>query len=133
MAEEIVVIVDDSKPNRDIVAALMKSIGVETVSYADGQEAWEGLEEQKEKQVIAIFSDIMMPRMSGTELLAKVREDEKFKDLPFVLITANPAKEFVLDAKENNVNGFLLKPISQDKVLEKMQALFPNKNFKKKL
>ena len=131
--DEYVIVVDDSKPNRQIVSVLLKSIGLGALEYEDGQHAWEALEKEKDKKIIAIFSDIMMPRMSGVELLAKVRGDENLKSLPVVLITANPAKEFVIDAKQNQVNGFIIKPISQDKVLETMQKLFPDKKLKRKL
>ena len=70
-----------------------------------------------------------MPNMDGLELLRRTRNDEKFKDLPFVLVTAVSDKDYIFEAKNLKVNGYILKPVTYKRVSAKLQELFPEKQF----
>ena len=71
----------------------------------------------------------MMPNMDGLELLKSCRGDDNFKDIPFVLITAVSDREYILEAKELHVNGYILKPVTFQRVTTKLKELFPEKKF----
>jgi two-component system, chemotaxis family, chemotaxis protein CheY len=71
----------------------------------------------------------MMPELDGMSLLKKVREDGKFKALPFVLITAVSDKDQIMEAKSMNVNGYILKPVTFHRVTAKLKELFPQRKF----
>jgi two-component system chemotaxis response regulator CheY len=73
----------------------------------------------------------MMPEMDGIELLKNVRESARWKDLPFVLVTAVSDKDYIVSAKDYGVNGYILKPVTFHRVTAKLQELFPNKVFPK--
>ncbi|OQW50725.1 MAG: hypothetical protein A4S09_11250 [Proteobacteria bacterium SG_bin7] len=129
--EEYIVVAEDSAPNRNILVHLLKRIGYKVLDFEDGQLAWEGIQKHSDKNIVALISDIMMPQMSGIELLRNVRGHEKIKDLPVVLITAVTEKEYIAQAKELKVNGYILKPVTAERIRTKFKELFPNKVFAK--
>ena len=107
-SSEYILIAEDSAPNRKILEVILKKQGYEVLACEDGQKAWETLEAEKDKNIIAIYSDIMMPNMNGVELLRKVRESENHPNLPVVLVTAVPKKEYLVEAKELGLEFFLV-------------------------
>lgn len=133
MSDEIkkcVVLAEDSPTNRTVIKHLLLKLGFKVIECETGKIAWEALENEFEKEnVVAVISDIMMPDMDGIDLLTKVRETEKYKDLPFVLVTAVMEKEQVLSAKKLGVNGYILKPVTFERISTKMRELFPDHKF----
>jgi two-component system chemotaxis response regulator CheY len=71
----------------------------------------------------------MMPNMDGLQFLRNVRNHESFAELPFVLVTAVSDKDYVFEAKNLKVNGYILKPVTYKRVADKMQSLFPERVF----
>ena len=127
--KECIVVAEDSPPNRKILVHLLEKLGYEVVSCEDGKMAWDKINSDETKNVVAILSDIMMPNMDGLELLKSCRGDDRFKDIPFVLITAVSDREYILEAKELQVNGYILKPVTFQRVTTKLKELFPEKKF----
>ena len=80
---------------------------------------------------MAVISDIMMPTMDGIQLLRNVRGKENLKTIPFVLVTALSEKEYIVQARELNVNGYILKPVTFQRVTSKLQELFPERALPK--
>lgn len=126
---ETIVIAEDSIPNQKILQHLLLKIGFEVVACNNGQVAWEKLNDSSVQNVVAVLSDMMMPELDGMGLLQKVRESENMKNLPFVLITAISDKDQIIAAKNLKVNGYILKPVTFQKVLTKLKELFPHKKF----
>lgn len=129
---ETILVVEDSAPNRTILVHLLKKLGYEVMEAENGEIAWQQLEKfPSDQSVVAILSDIMMPRMDGIELLKCVRSSSRYKTLPFVLITAVSDKEHIMQAKSLSASGYILKPVTFQRVLTKLQELFPEKHFPK--
>jgi two-component system chemotaxis response regulator CheY len=74
---------------------------------------------------------MMMPVMDGLTLLKTVRESAQGKSIPIVLITAVSDKDLILQAKNLSVNGYILKPVTSQRVESKMKELFPSRTFPK--
>jgi two-component system chemotaxis response regulator CheY len=129
--KETIVIAEDSPPNRKILAHLLGKLGFIVVACENGQAAWDELSSGRHQTVVAVISDIMMPNMDGIQLLRNVRGNETLKHLPFVLVTAVSEREYIVQAKELNVNGYILKPVTFQRVTGKLQELFPTKTFPK--
>lgn len=121
-------VVEDSLPNQNILNMTLQRMGFQVESFNNGADAWKRLEESPTGWAF-IFSDYMMPELDGLQLLSKVRGDDRFKEIPFYLITAVADKGVVLEAKNAGVSGYVVKPISYAKVLAKLQPLFPDKRF----
>ncbi|MCM2281324.1 MAG: response regulator [Bdellovibrionaceae bacterium] len=129
--EEYIVVAEDSPPNRTILTLLLRKLGFKVLECEDGDVAWSVLDEGKDKKIIGIISDLMMPNMDGLELLRRIRNDERFAQLPFVLVTAVSDKDYIFEAKNLNVHGYILKPVTFRRVSEKLQQLFPERRFPK--
>jgi len=129
--KETIVIAEDSPPNRKILGHLLEKFGYDVIACENGQEAWDKLTTNTDKNIVLVISDIMMPVMDGLNLLRQVRGHETLKELPFVLVTAISEKEYIVQAKELRVNGYILKPVTFQRVSDKLAELFPGKTFPK--
>ena len=128
---ETIVIAEDSPPNRKILEHLLLKLGYNVIACEDGSKAWEELKGQNIENLAAVISDIMMPNMDGIELLKNIRGMEAYNELPVLLVTAVSDRDYIVEAKSLNVNGYILKPVTFQRVLAKLKELFPNKHFPK--
>jgi CheY-like chemotaxis protein len=124
-----IIVAEDSLPNQKILCHLLTKLGFEAIPCNNGQEAWDKLADPIYSSVAAVLTDMMMPTMDGMTLLKNIRESEKLKNLPVVLITAVSDKDQIVAAKALKVNGYILKPVTFVKVLAKLKELFPAKKF----
>jgi two-component system chemotaxis sensor kinase CheA len=85
-----VLVVDDSVMTRTMERTILESAGYVVLVASDGQHALEVL---NESDVDVVVSDIEMPRMSGLELTAAIRQDERWVHLPVVLVTSLDSPE----------------------------------------
>lgn len=129
--KETILIAEDSPPNRKILGHLLEKLGYKVVACEDGLQGWEKLRSGECGNVVAVISDIMMPNLDGIQFLKNVRGEDKYQHLPFVLVTAVSDKDYIMQAKEMNVNGYILKPVTFQRVVDKLRELFPNKTLPK--
>lgn len=109
-------VVDDFATMRKIAIKMLAKMGLENVTEAvSGKDAWEKMQNE---DFDFILTDWNMPEMTGLELLIEIRKQDKYKDLPVVLITAEAEKENIVKAISQGANGYILKPFN----LEKLQA-----------
>jgi two-component system chemotaxis response regulator CheY len=117
-----VLIIDDLVPMRMIVRTLLRQIGFEHIEEADdGEQALQIL--QADKDFGLVLSDWIMPVMDGVDLLRKVRSDHNLKDLPFILITAEVEKKKIIEAIKAGVDIYIVKPLTEDILREKLKKL----------
>lgn len=122
-----VLVVDDFPTMRRIIKNLLKEIGYENVDEAeDGDVA---LDKLKGEGFDFVVSDWNMPNMTGLDLLKAVRAEAGIKDIPFLMVTAEAAKENIILAVEAGVNNYIVKPFTAavlkekiGKILEKLAA-----------
>lgn len=119
MAQFTVLIVDDATLIRDLVK---KSVRAKFPSWTvteanDGRKAQTLLKNQR---IDLVMCDWEMPEMNGAELLAWLREQERFKDLPFIMVTSRGDREHVLEAVQAGVSEYLIKPFNNDQLLRKV-------------
>jgi two-component system chemotaxis response regulator CheY len=104
-----VLVVDDVAGMRLLMEDMVKDIGFPNVELAnDGEEAFAKV---LAKPPILIFSDYMMPKMNGIELLKKIRETPAIAAIPFILVTAVAEKETVAQALALGLTKHLTKPV----------------------
>lgn len=122
-----ILIVDDMNTMRRIIKGMMTKIGCNNIAEADdGIPAWKLLNEAHDSgsPFQFILSDWNMPGMTGLDLLKKMRQDEKFKKIPFLMITAEGEQANVVIAVQAGVSNFIIKPFSQDTLQEKIKKIF---------
>src|SRR5262249_2575509 len=82
-----VLIVDDEEDARLMISAVATAAGLEPVEAVDGREALDIL--QTDTDFALIICDKMMPRLDGNEVLRYIRQDERLKDIPVIMSTAD--------------------------------------------
>lgn len=118
-----VLIVDDFSTMRRIVRNILRQIGLNNVVEADdGTTAWDTLNREK---IDFIVSDWNMPKMTGIELLRKVRSSEQFADIPFLMVTAEAQQENIIEAVQAKVSNYIVKPFTADTMKQKIDKIFP--------
>lgn len=118
-----ILIVDDFATMRRIVKNILSQMGFKNFIEADdGTVAWDIL--QKEQDIKLIVSDWNMPQMSGLELLKKVRSDERFANIPFLMVTAEAQKENIVEAVKHKVSNYIVKPFTPEVLNEKIEKIF---------
>lgn len=118
-----ILVVDDFSTMRRIVKNLLTELGFSNFFEAeDGALAWASVEAAGGYDFIV--SDWNMPNMTGIDFLRKVRADPRFKDTPFLLITAESKRSQILEAAEAGVNGYIVKPFTAATLNEKIQKIF---------
>ena len=128
-SRETIIVVEDSPPNRKILAHLLEKLGFHVIACEHGQQAWDQIKDGKIQNLAAVVSDIMMPTMDGLNLLKLIRENPDSAKLPVLLITAMSDKEYIVRARELNVDGYILKPVTFERVSSKLREIFPHKEF----
>lgn len=119
-----VLIVDDFSTMRRILKNILKQIGFTNISEADdGSTAWEELQKNSFDLIIC---DWNMPKMSGIELLKKVRADDTYKDIPFLMVTAEAQKQNVIEAVQAGVSNYVVKPFTAESISENLRKLYPD-------
>jgi two-component system chemotaxis response regulator CheY len=117
-----ILVVDDFGTMRRIIKNILRQIGYVNIFEADnGVSALDVLRQEK---IEFIISDWNMPEMPGIELLKAVRASEEWKDLPFLLVTAEGKKENVLEAVKYKVTNYIVKPFTPETFTEKINQIF---------
>jgi two-component system, chemotaxis family, chemotaxis protein CheY len=103
-----VLVADDDRNIVNLLCRLLRELGFGTIESADsGISAAQKLEEAGFDLIIA---DWMMEPMSGIELIERLRTDERWASLPFIMVTGKNDQQGVETAKTAGVSGYLLKP-----------------------
>ncbi len=116
-----ILIVDDFATMRKVIRNLLKQGGFENVVEAEDGVA--ALKVLKSQQVDFIISDWNMPNMSGLELLKAVRGDDELKALPFLMVTAEALKDYVVAAVKAGVSNYFVKPFTAEVLNEKIEKI----------
>jgi two-component system chemotaxis response regulator CheY len=122
-----VLVVDDIPAIRRLLTKMLQQLGVASPirQAADGLEAWELLQEHLYDVVVC---DINMPRMTGLELLKRLRGHPRHENTPFLLITGEVAEDIVAAAVENEVDGYLLKPFRLPALQRQLAAILKGRH-----
>ncbi|TFW35982.1 response regulator [Massilia horti] len=117
-----VLVVDDDVVARMVLMHLVDSSGsFEIFEAEDGEDAWRQLEDGLRPAIT--FCDLRMPRLSGMELLERVRADARLAGMPFVLVSAARERETMEEATSMGADGYIVKPFQPDQVRGHLAAL----------
>lgn len=119
-----VLIVDDDKNIRDILAEKLTTAGFNTIEAENGQV---GLDKFHEQKVDVILLDINMPVMDGHEFLKNLRMSQEGKKIPVLVLSNLAGHEDIVEAFDAHITDYLLKPnISLVSVVDKIQKILNN-------
>lgn len=116
-----ILVVDDFQTMRRIIINLLRQLGFTNV--VEAQDGALALEKVKDDSIDLVISDWNMPNMTGLEFLKALRASEEYKDLPFIMVTAEGKKENVIAAVQAGVNNYIVKPFNAATLKEKLSKV----------
>ncbi|MBI3463621.1 MAG: response regulator [Planctomycetes bacterium] len=114
-------IVDDSRVLRRILSAYLQQLGFQVVEAGNGREALERLHQSESPDVVLV--DWNMPEMNGLEFIRSVRAEERFRNLPLMMVTTELEMDHVATALLVGANEYVMKPFSKESIADKLQLI----------
>lgn len=114
-----ILVVDDEELNREIMALRLETSHYNLRFAVNGQNA---LDEVDKKKPDLILLDIMMPQMSGLQVLNTLRQRYSMVDLPIIMVTALDEDQRVVKALELGANDYVTKPINFPVLMARLQT-----------
>lgn len=105
-----VLIVDDSNAMRAVIRKIISMSGFKMDKCLNAGNGKEALETLADEWVDVIISDINMPEMNGLELLARLKQDDLYKEIPVIMISTEGSDERMREAFARGAQGFIKKP-----------------------
>jgi DNA-binding response OmpR family regulator len=120
--ERLHVLVADDEPHIGRIIKMKLEQGPFRVTLAyDGNEALNTL--ARESDIGLVMLDVMMPQLSGLDVLAHMRQDARWRDIPCIILTAAGQEQHHSRAMELGANEFLTKPFSPKKLYARAAEL----------
>jgi len=116
-----VLIVEDDVETRSLIRLYLKKLGI--FNPMEAEDAPEALRLLEAETVDLIISDLYMPGMSGLDFFRKLHEDERLKDIPFLMITADASKSKILEAMTMGIRNYVIKPVDAENLMAKLRRL----------
>ena len=115
-----VLVADDDRIFRSLVVEVLADAGYELSAHENGRLAWESL--QADGADLAVL-DINMPEMDGIELLGRIRSDERFRNMPVLLLTIRAFTEDQVQGYERGADDYLTKPFDNEVLVARVKVL----------
>jgi len=119
-----ILVVDDEEMNRELLAAILESLGHEGVFSDSGEAALQALT----PGIDLLLVDAMMPGMDGFSLVERVRGNPDTKDTPIIMVTALCSRSDRLRAVEAGANDFITKPVDRTELRLRCASLLKMKD-----
>lgn len=112
--ERHILVADDEAHIGRIIKIKMEQGPFRVTLAFDGQEAVDVLEQ--EARIDLVVLDLMMPRLSGLDVLDRIRASARHNKIPCIILTAAGQEEYERNARESGATEFLTKPFSPKKL-----------------
>lgn len=118
---KVVLVVDDSANTRDIVKSILVSYGYDVDLAEDGLVA---LEKTGKKVYDAVITDVEMPNLDGFSLTSRLRQDERYQQIPVIIVTSREKEEDKRRGIQVGANAYIVKgAFDQNNLIETLQNL----------
>ena len=124
-----ILVVDDDRDIVKVVQINLEHAGYEVVTAYDGVEALEKVESDRPDMVI---TDDRMPRMDGFELVKKLQEDDRFRDIPVIMLADGNQDADIFKGWSLGVSGYYTKPFHPIEILVATERIFQSLESLKK-
>ena len=118
-----ILVVDDEPDIVNLTEKILKLGSYNTLTCNNGKEALK-LIEDKYDEISLVLLDLMMPGISGMEVLRTIKSNEMFKHILVILFTVKSFKEDIKKGKEMGADGYITKPFSGKSLLEYVNDVF---------
>ena len=112
-------VVDDSSVIRKVIRAAADVLKMETEEARDGEEALELLAKHY-KEIDLVLLDWNMPEMSGYDVLVEIKGNEKYRDIPVMMVTTEGQRSSIVAAVRAGADNYLTKPFTVEELETKI-------------
>ncbi|WP_022851823.1 hybrid sensor histidine kinase/response regulator [Limisalsivibrio acetivorans] len=131
-SKKLIYIIDDSSSYRTLLKAILNSYGFENVTTFDSAlEAMEAMIDSARNNKplpSLIMMDVVMPGIDGIEATRKIKSDQKFSDIPIIIITVKDDEASLEKAFEAGAADYVIKPVTKLALRARVQSLLKLKN-----
>ena len=125
--KQSILIVDDEPLNIEILDSYLAGLGCDVFRASDGVEAM-GLVEEVRPDLVLL--DVMMPRLNGFEVCRRLKEGEKTRLIPVVMVTALGSKDDRLRGIQAGADDFITKPVDKSELIARSRSLLKIKKLR---
>ena len=109
-----ILIVDDSALTRALIKRTIKLTDLPVGTLYEADDGQSGLELLATRSVDLVLADLHMPKMGGVEMTTRIMANEQTRDIPVVIISAEPDDEQIDKLKHSGIKGYLRKPFTPE-------------------
>ena len=113
-----ILIVDDEKDIVETMTFMLKAKGFDCISAYDGET---GLSLAKSEKPDLVILDVMMPKINGYKICRLLKFDNKYKDIPIIMVTARSQDEDKIIGEETGADEYITKPFDLDEVVKTVE------------
>ncbi|MEO0935632.1 MAG: response regulator, partial [Cyanobacteria bacterium J06641_2] len=127
---QLVLVVDDNPDMRAYVSSILRASGYQVQTARNGSE---GFNIAKELLPNLIVTDLMMPVVTGLEMIRMIRSEEILKGIPIILLTAKVDEDTRIEGTERGADAYLAKPFNDRELLAEVRNLLALKENERKV
>ncbi|MFB6299407.1 MAG: response regulator transcription factor [Halobacteriales archaeon] len=113
-----IVIADDDDTIRELVEFKLANAGYSVTSFENGQDCWNYLTGVEPPDGMVL--DVMMPGMTGLQVLERIRDDPELTEVPVIILTSRGREEHVIEGLETGATEYMTKPFSPNELLARV-------------
>jgi signal transduction histidine kinase/class 3 adenylate cyclase/response regulator of citrate/malate metabolism len=115
-----ILVVDDNPDLRAYVSRILRQVGYQVVMARNGEEGFRMAQERRPQLIV---TDLMMPMVSGLDLIRMIRDSADLKGTPIILLTAKADEMTRIEGAERGADGYLSKPFNDRELLAEVRNL----------
>ena len=115
-----ILVIDDSPLVRNLHSVMLKSAGFQT---EDAENGFDALEKAMKSDFDLMIVDINMPKMDGFAFCKEIRNNEKYKDVPLLIVSTESEAEDKMKGFKAGANLYLIKPVKPEVLIENVNLL----------
>lgn len=123
---EKILVVEDDESIRNLIKLTLEQFQYEVQAFEDAESAWKYL--QDDTADVGIF-DLMLPGISGLDLIAKIRKDEQLQDFPVIILTAKDSEIDKVIGLDQGADDYMTKPFSILELTARIRSLLRRSGF----
>jgi DNA-binding response OmpR family regulator len=118
--KETILVIEDEATTKALVLYKLQNSGYKVDCVSDGTEGLDYLETSTPDLIIL---DLMMPLMSGKEFLIIMRQNERYRNIPVIILTAKTLERDIIEGLSLGADDFIKKPFSPSELAARVRAL----------
>ena len=121
---------DDEEMNRDMLSRRLARHGYDVLAVPNGPETLAAIERE---DFAVLLLDVMMPEMSGLEVLRRIRQTRTPEQLPIIMVTARAQSEDIVEALDMGANDYVTKPVDMAVMLARIRGQIARRHADRRL